>query len=464
MPLPSWLMSLVFAVAGPSWPAAQVPGMLAGTGLALLTYAIGRNLLADDARGRMLAAFGAVLVALNGVLAYQSVSGDSSALFCVLAAGAIWLAGSASGARPVLAAGGTARGLAALTPRLISSWRRHPARTRLPGPERRPLCVGRPGHGGPSWTRGWLDLALAAGRSGRDDPGGVCAVAAPWLLRNTLEFGTPTPVPAALLASLTRYEDLFNYGIAAPIRSAVGLDAFQALALRAGALWHNWHQVLDFLFFPSALLPLLGLWLLRARSGVKGALAALGVTLAATAILFPVPAMAGTFYHDAGAFAPWLALGLVVLARRVMMEVAARRRWRSDLLGLALLVILVVTVAQLALSVTVVSAQHRAEARRLAEAAAYLGAHPAAPVISTAPYNLTFLTGYPGLMLPVLQEPRVVLSLAERYGARYLVVAGRYGLYPEVLGGAPDCTAGLAAGSGFCRAADGDGWRVFEIR
>ena len=134
-----------------------------------------------------------------------------------------------------------------------------------------------------------------------------------------------------------------------------------------------------------------GCGLLRARSGVKGALMALGVTLAATAILFPVPTMAGTFYHDAGAFAPWLALGLVVLARRVMKEVAARRRWRSDLLGLALAVILVVTVAQLALSVTVVSAQHRAEARRLAEAAAYLGAHPVAPVISTAPYNLNFL-------------------------------------------------------------------------
>jgi hypothetical protein len=73
MPLASWLIYGAYVITGVSWPAAQAPGVLMGSGLAVLTYAIAWRLFAGMAGQRGLATAAGLLVAFNGVLAYQSV-------------------------------------------------------------------------------------------------------------------------------------------------------------------------------------------------------------------------------------------------------------------------------------------------------------------------------------------------------------------------------------------------------
>jgi len=454
MPLPSWLMCLVFLAAGPSWRAAQAPGVLAGSGLAALTYLVGRSILTGQSSARALAWASGLLVAFNGLLAYQSASADSSAPFALLAALALWLVGGgplgAAGEEAVRRASwmavGILLGLAYLSRSdvlfvvlglALACWTAH--RTAR--------------HGG--WRLWHLLLAgLVAG-----------VVVAPWLMRNVLAFGSPFPAPAARLALLTKYDDLFSYANPLTLDHWWSQGLSVLLTVRLDALWHSWHGVLDFLFFPTALLPATGLWLLRRRFGVVVVGWALVATLLATALVFPIVSRAGTFYHDVGAFAPWLGVGSVYAIKRGLGALAAARKWKQDFFWLTYGALLLVTVLQLALSLRAASIQHMAEQRRLAEAASWLAAHPSAVVISTVPYNLDYLTRQPGLMLPLGEGPGAVKGLAARYGARYVVVTGDYGLYPGVFRqSAGPCGEQQIGDVGLCLAYDGTEVQVFAIQ
>jgi hypothetical protein len=86
-------------------------------------------------------------------------------------------------------------------------------------------------------------------------------------------------------------------------------------------------------------------------------------------------------------------------------------------------------------------------------------------VISTVPYNLDYLTRQPGLMLPLGEGPGAVKGLAARYGARYVVVTGDYGLYPGVFRqSAGPCGEQQIGDVGLCLAYDGTEVQVFAIQ
>jgi 4-amino-4-deoxy-L-arabinose transferase-like glycosyltransferase len=458
MPLASWLVYGAFLIAGVSWPAAQAPGVVAGSGLALLAYAFAWRLSGGLPARRGLATAAGLLVAFNGVLAYQSVSADSSAPFALLGALALWIAGShfdpdlPGATRPRTgwsqsawaAVCGALTGLAYLARSdgvyvvfvmvgvtALASWRRR---------------------GLAPMTR-WLAPMLAA----------AGAVVVPWLARNVAVFGTPFPAPASRLAFLTRYEDLFNFAAPPTVQHwwSQGLPAL--LSVRADALWHNWHDVLDFLFFPSVLLPIAGLLLLRHRRELAPVCWFGGLLLVGTALVFPVASLAGTFYHDAGALAPALAVGSVWAVRTGVDWVAAARHWRRDLSGLAYGALLAVVVAQLILTLGVTGAQHQAEARRLAVVATWLADHPGELVISSEPYNLSYQTGGAALMLPAGEGTEAVLALARRYGARYVALTRAVGRYPAALADiSPPCAA--ATTTDFCLAVRSPEVEIYAVR
>lgn len=451
MPLPSLVMAASIWLAGSGWFNLQIPGIVAGSGLAALTYRIGRDVFTSVPGARALAWSAALLVALNGVLSYQSVSGDSSALFALLVAVALWLAGRAfaagmlAGGRAALtaAAAGLALGLAYLA--------RSDALFLAPALAGAVVCRALSRRPWADEAR-WLGLAFAVS----------AAVVLPWLARNVAEFGAASPVPIVRLASLTSYDTLFDFpssGLA-----AVPPSIRELIDLRIRALWFCWQSVLGFMFFPSALLPIAGLIVARRRPGMTLAASALVLTLASTALLFPVPAMAGTFYHDAGAFAPWLAVGSVFILKEGTAFVSAHRRWKRDLLWAPVVALLGLTVGQLALTANAVSTQHRGEMALALSAGEWLNGSHVAVAMSNKPYNLDYAASQPGIMLPASQPPASALAAARRYSASVLVVIGSAGLYPGALEDAPICGMPDADRQPFCRAHDGPGWQAFEIK
>jgi hypothetical protein len=443
-------------ITGVSWPAAQAPGVLMGSGLAVLTYAIGWRLFAGNAGQRGLATAAGLLVALNGVLAYQSVSADSSAPFALLGTLALWIAGrhfssvalgaTRIGRRQVVRAAlcGLCAGLAYLARSdglyVVLAMA---AVTVLAGLRRR---------GVESMARWLLPMLAAAG-----------LVVCPWLLRNLIVFGTPFPASATRLMFLTHYEDLFNYAAPPTLERwwSQGLPAL--LAIRGEALWHNWNGVLDFLFFPTVLLPIVGLVLLRRRSELTPAWWFGGMIVISTALVFPIATLAGTFYHDAGALAPFLAIGSVWAVKAGVDCLAVARRWRHDLFGLAYGALLTVVLVQLGLTLGVTGAEHRAQAVRLAQVASWLNERDAKGVISTEPYNLSYLTGGEAVMLPAGEPPAVVLDLARRYQAKFVVITHQAGLYPGALR-AISQPCDVANPGDFCLAVGWGGAEIYAVR
>lgn len=398
-PLPSWLICGSFLVVGDSWPAAQLPGVLAGSGLSIVTYMVGRQIFVNNGRGLPLSA--ALLVAANGLLAYHSASADSAAPFSLLSALALWLASNLRGNALVV---GALVGLA---------------------------CLAR--------NEGillYLAIALVNRTASRSlGLSGLVALAvvAPWLWRNYVTFGTPFPAPFLRLALLTEYTDLFNYVTPVNWERWWGQGLPALLAVRAAALWHNWHGVLDFLFFPTALLPVAGLWLLRREKCLIPVIAFGALLFLTSGLVFPIATMAGTFYHAVGGLAPFLAVATIYALRQAIAFLARWRAWKRDLFWVIYAALLLIAVAQFVLTARITAQEHKRQQLVLTSVASWLSNHPTRAVIATQPYNLNYLTGLPSLMLPANEEPAILRDLAGRYGARYLAITQRLGRYPEIL-------------------------------
>ena len=80
-------------------------------------------------------------------------------------------------------------------------------------------------------------------------------------------------------------------------------------------------------------------------------------------------------------------------------------------------------------------ATSRAQGQRFAEIAQWVQANvpPGEPIITTRANTLNYATGHPALTLPPVQDVTVLRQLADRYGARYIIVTEPSGLYPAAL-------------------------------
>ena len=138
----------------------------------------------------------------------------------------------------------------------------------------------------------------------------------PWLIRNTLTFGSPLAGQAIQNALLTRNEQIFAW------TDPPTLSGFSARA-SAGSLGNELaavvHQLVSVLLMPAFPLGIVGLAALlvmrrspafRAGTSLNALLLGGLLTFVATAVVFPVATLWGTFLHASGP----LLVGLTVCA------------------------------------------------------------------------------------------------------------------------------------------------------
>ena len=273
---------------------------------------------------------------------------------------------------------------------------------------------------------------------------GVAALFAvfPWLVRCWLVFGSPLPGQAALNAfSLTGF-DIFAWADRPSLARYLAAGAGELLGERATAFEHNLVDVVLVPGFPISLLGLVALpWLGRART--LGPLLLLSLlTFGATTLIFPVATTWGTFLH---ASVPPLVLLLVAGLAGLdagLAWVGRRRAWTRPVAWLGPLFAGFAAVLFMSAGIPSYGAQAGDVEARYAALTARFAAlgdplDPAVPVIANHPMWVAEANGIRTLALP--DEPvSSTVDLARTFGARYLVLDGAHGTWPDRLATDPE--------------------------
>ena len=428
MPLATLLMAVTIRLFGDTLPVAQLPGVLSGALLPVLTYALGRYLWPAQRRWGMLAA---LPVMLGAISVYQSGSADSAALYALLSAGALALAAVVvDGARRMNLASASPNAGQRAAPRFsIVVW----------GALGVGLLCGLSyltrSHGSllvAAIAPVWLIARRCDFRRALILVGtlaiGVLLIVGPWWWRNLQVFGALQPFPLTLAFAATDYGTWFNSVDLPSLQRlwAGGLEA--VLQVRWAALGHDL-SVMGLVTFPFGVI---GIPLLLVRREWLFRIFAMYAVLLWIVVsgVFPVPALTGSFYHSAGSIVPYAALG----GMAVIKALAARPRWRLLSVGVyASLIALVM--GQSLLAWPGVWADSRSNQTRFTAVAQWLRSNvpPDQPIITNEAHSLNYASGYPALTLPNQEDMAVVRQLADRYGVHFIVVFGAIGLYPAAL-------------------------------
>lgn len=445
----------------------QWPGLILGSLLAPLTYLAGRRALPQGKGNRWISLGAALLIAVNGTLAYQSATADSSAFFAFLAAGALAVAVRQPGERGGYLGAGMLVALAYLTRAdgLLLLLAIPLAWWLLPMPARRAVELPETPAGRLAWEK-WprqqgerSDQPLFLGPGLRHVVDLIVAFAlivAPWLIRNYLAFGTPLPSPVLAQAWLSDYVDNFNY-LAHPTPQTWLAQTWSVLFdQRLQALAHS-GQVLVQGTFPWGVLALPGLWLLRREWSLFPAIVYGLLLFFGTALLFPISVLSGLFYQAVGAVLPFLALATVYLIYRVS-QLLGRQPPIAATIGATVTVALLLLAGWQAVR-TLPDVRERSleDGSRFHAVAAWLSENTAtgAVVMTDATHQLNYASGHPTIALPGSEPPDAAWQAAKRYGASYLVVTQEFGLYPGILTAQPDPRFRLLA--------ELEGSQVYEI-
>lgn len=406
MPLPSVVMAAAIKGLGDTFLVVQLAGAVCGALLVVLTYWMGRMLWPQQRRWSILAA---VLLIPGAILAFQSVSADSSALYALLSTATLFAAALTIARRKLswAIATGVLSGLSYLT-------RSHGLLL--------PLTIG-----GLWMIYLWRDkrlivkfeLALI-----------VCyfALIVPWWMRNMAAFGLAQPVPLTTIMAAREYADWYNYTNHPTVSSMLAMGWPTILNIRLDAIWQGL-SVLLLLTFPYGMIglpiayfrrePLFRLFV------VYGTLLFLGVT-----IILPSSSVTGAWYHSAGTFAVFAALGSIFAVKHLLQQP------RTHLLGVALYAVFIgLCIGQAAIAWTGTIERSRHEGQQFAAIADWLNQHVPAgePVLTTQAHSLNYASGYPALSVPIQQDVSTLRQLADRYHARYVVITEENGEYPQAL-------------------------------
>ncbi|MGD8902895.1 MAG: hypothetical protein PVI67_04975 [Anaerolineae bacterium] len=457
MPLTTGLIAVAFAIQRavtgflePMLQTGQMPGLIVGSLLAPLTYLFGLRVLPQGRSNRWVSLGAALLVVVNATLSYQSASADSSAIYALVAFGALAVAvrrpgeqGGYLGAGLLVALAYLTRADALLllvaiplawwllplparraveipdTPAARLAWERWPRQQRTEEDEPRPLGPG---------LRHVVDLLVA-----------FALVVTPWLVRNYLAFGTPLPSSILNQAWLWDYVDTFNYLSHPTLNTWLAQPWSVILDQRVQALANN-ARVLLLGTFPWGVLALPGMWLLRRESSFFPSVVYGVLLFFVVSLIFPVSAMFGTFYHSFGAVIPFLVLAAMYAVERGTRLLRRRgrlARFAFISVGIALLALSGWQVLQ---SLSAVGERHSAQKVQFEAAADWLAqnAKSGDVVMTTQPYTLSYVSRHPAIVLPGNEPPDAAWQAAQRYNARFLIVTQQFGLYPEVLEAQPD--------------------------
>jgi hypothetical protein len=223
----------------------------------------------------------------------------------------------------------------------------------------------------------------------------------------------------------------------------------QALLQNAGLLLSS--------TFPWGILTLPGLWLLRREWSfvpflVYGSLVSIGA-----ALILPVSTMSGSLNRSLGGLLPFLTLAAMYTLQRIVQEI---RRFRRPAIAVSVILILLLllqaaTVTRTALPIIAERSQN--EQDRFEAAADWLNqsASTAGAVMTNRGHALNYVSKHPTIALPGNETTEAAWAAAQRHNARFLLIVGSFGHYPQILEASPDAR--------FQRATEGDGFQIYRI-
>lgn len=411
-PLTSVVLAGFFGALGPSWAAAQLYAIIFSALAAVAAYAFSCLLFP-----RRWLAFLAALPFCFYPLIARATNSDTVALTAFLATAALYcVARACQGNGRWLAAFGLTSGLAYLTRSdgallLFAGLIAWLALTHKPGRWR---------------TAGWVLVAFAI-------------PVLPWVLRNWLVLGSPTPPGLMRSALLTSYPQLFSaHPEEIDLNHLLSRGLSVLASQRAAALTYCLRVLVWALKWPILLL-ICWTMLRRFREPTHLPVLLLSVLLTGVAsLIFPFPATHNTFAHMLPALLP-VAFPLALYG---LWDIGAALR----VSGVARNMVTAIGAGALAmafawwLKVDGPFVQPECLARRTMtqEVIAWLGTvgNGPRPVLTTDPWSLNYLAGIPSLVCPTDSYESVVM-VAQRFGAAHLVVGqASLPMMPEFLAGA----------------------------
>lgn len=408
-PMASFVAALPMAVLGTSFSSAQLGGLLLGALVAPLAWVVGaeaaRALRLEPRRAAAIAVGSGALVAILGPFLTATAVPDSTIPFLIFGVGACILMPRALASGGYGICLGAVLGLAYLS-RLEALY----------------LAL--------------TFLFLARGRIKVLLPvvvgGGL--VVLPWLVRNTLTFGTPFTGQAFENLLFTRKEDVFAYTARPDVETflAQGADVIAANVVRGLA-----HGLVDVLLVPAAPLAPIGLIaafiLLRRvelRPTALWALLVSGLVIyLADNALFPVATLWGTFLHSAGPLLVGLTVGAVLGVDAIVTRIRELRGWQRSNAWLGPAGLVAVTLVLAFVQVRILADLSSTLGERYDSLARAIVVEGSGPIISEHPILLSGALGRPALALPD-ESIAAVMKLARDLGAEAVLMVGELGRYP----------------------------------
>ena len=417
MPLPSLLEAIPVALlgAGNWFRAAQLVSVVTSSLVAVMAWRVGADVAAEMGlplgRARTMAVGSGLLAAVLGPLVVFGALADSTALFTALSLAACLLmtrlaaAETASIVDRRLIALGLLLGLAALTRSeaiwLALSWAAV-AWFWTPGSRRRRLAV----------------IAVPAAVA--------IAVVVPWLVRDWLAFGTPLPGQSIGNAFFIRYTDVFGFQDSPSLGRFLGQGPATLAGVYGLGLAHDFFAVLAVPAFPVVPIALVALPWASRRRALRPLVLVSTITFLVTSLAFPVATLSGTYLHAAGSGLVLAVVCCVAALDQLIVRIGRIRHWTRPVawLGPALAIasaapLCFVSVTELSHQATETSALYGALPAAMARAGVPLDG--SAPVITDAPIWLAESAHVRTLGLPD-ESPASVLDLADRFGAKLLIV------------------------------------------
>jgi hypothetical protein len=418
MPLTAMLGWLGMAVLGDSFFAIQLPFVLLSALLPLVSYAIAWDLTNE----RKHAILAGLLTIFPGFYTHVFVLSDNFAPFalagstCLWAAGRglrdrqpLWfgLAGLAAGFAHLARADGLLLAGIALLAAILQKFLAPRSSPPHQAAKRAPL----------------LSAALVAG--------GYLLVMGPWFVRNWLVIGAPIAGAGTKTLFLTNYDDVFAYGRELTLGTYLSWGWKAILRSKWDALLHNLQRlwVENLLVF---LLPFvtLGLWRVRRERLLWPFFLYLPSLFLAMTLAFTFPGTRGGLFHSGAALLPFFfaaaGLGLEVALRwaaRRFRGWHVRKAWPVFSAGLVALALLITAFALWRAGA--LTNRWNEQDRGYALIGHWLVEEAAADaetivMVGNAP-GFTWHTGRAAIAVP--NDPlEVILNVADRYGARYLVL------------------------------------------
>jgi hypothetical protein len=258
---------------------------------------------------------------------------------------------------------------------------------------------------------------------------GYTLVMLPWFVRNWTVIGVPLPTVGAKTIWLTTYDDLFSYGRELSLQTYLAWGWNNILRSKLDALWLNTQTALAVfcMIFLAPLVPI-GWWRLRRHRVYQlaawyGALLFLAMTL-----VFTFPGPRGGLFHSGGALLPSIFTSALVGLDTVVEWASGRRQgWDAhvakQVFGIGVVGLALLVTGFLYYRGVIVGTRGQGEDAAYSYLVEWLETEGQAETVVMVgdPPGYWYHGDGPSVVVP--NEPvETVLSVADRYGARYLAL------------------------------------------